>query len=119
MLKRLTGTYVEGRRSREVLKWKFWKTADLICGTVGREGKDSVQLLALDKETSELVDVGSAATQGKGKLQRGDVIEVRYLYFTGSRLYQTNILRRRSDKDAAACWLDQLETTNKFAFETT
>lgn len=119
MFKHIDAPYVTtGRRSYKTLKWKYWKTADLICGIVGRNDSMSVQLLAVDKETAELVDVGSAATMGKGELERGDVVEVRYLYLSdGDRLYQPTILRKRTDKDAASCWTDQLETTSKYAYE--
>lgn len=123
MFKHSDGLYTQGRRSYKTLKWKYWKTADFIVGERYREGKLSTSLNLLDRETMELVDVGTVAMtkDNLDKIERGDVIEVRYLYVndlsTNPRLYQTAFMRVRKDKDASSCWLDQLEGTNKEAWQ--
>lgn len=123
MFKHVDGVYLPGKRTRKMLKWKYVKTVDCIVGEKYREGKLSCSVSLLDRETHELVDVGSVAmTQARlDEIERGDVMEVRYLYVndidTKPRLYQTAFVRMRTDKDASSCWLDQLEGTNKLAFE--
>ncbi len=114
MLKKESAAYFPGKRAKTNFKWKFIKTADLIVGLIGRNGKESVQLLALDPETSELVDVGSVGIFGKSGISQGDVIEVKYLYASEDmRLYQPSFLRKRDDKSASECWTDQLIGTSK------
>lgn len=123
MFKHIDGAYSVGKRSRKMLKFKYVKTVDCIVGEKYRDGKLSCSVSLLDRETHELVDVGSVAMTQKrlDAIERGDVMEVRYLYVndidTAPRLYQTAFMRMRTDKEATSCWLDQLEGTNRNAWE--
>lgn len=115
MLKHTGGRYQYGERSIYVLKCKYVKTADVVVTTVGRLGKNSVAISVYD-DLGNLEDVGACTVQPKmlGLLRVGDVIEVRYLYATDeNKLFQPAFIRKRDDKSAGECTLDQLEYTDK------
>lgn len=121
MLKKASAGYYPGKRAKTNFKWKFIKTIDCIVGEVWREGKQSVSVLLLDPETHEMVDVGSIGMtpDNLAKVNRGDVIEVKYLYVENPeapRLYQASFVKFRDDKSPAECWLTQISDngfTNK------
>lgn len=117
MVKVLAGRYRPGARSVDVLKAKFVETADVVVLDVRDDGKDSVRLGAYQLTGQTLVDVGRSSLIGKeknGKIQKGDVLEVRYLYMgSGDRLYQPTILRKRYDKLPQECTTDQFKHVSK------
>ena len=110
ILRRRGGLYAQ---KNTLLKVKFKKTADCVVFELGRKGKSAIGVSLLDGET--WVDVGACSTHGKNfTLDIGDVVEVEYLYATESRrLYQTVLIRKRDDKYADECTIDQLQYTNK------
>lgn len=114
MSKFKSGTYLEGVRSRHVLKCKFVDTCEVIVAQVGRQGKRSIACAMFDN--GGLIDVGAVTvTEARLKeLKIGDVIEVRYLYATKDRrLYQPAFVRIRDDKTPQECTVDQLKIVNK------
>lgn len=116
MLKKITGTYRSGVRSDDIVKFKFWKSAEVILIETGREGKDNAAM-ALVAPDRTLVEVGTISALGK-KVEIGDVWEVKFLYVVDRakpRLVQPSLLRKRTDKGLAECTLDQLDNcyTNK------
>jgi hypothetical protein len=118
MLKHRDAPYQSGKRTRHLLKAKFTKTADVVVIAVSPDGKDSVAVGLY--ENGRIVDVGKSSTIGKGDFAAGDVIEVRYLYVVPDgkrRLYQPTILRKRDDKAASECTVDQLQYTDKRVIE--
>lgn len=114
LLKRRNSGYVMGGRTDAWLKVKFVTTADCIVLDVRDDGKDSVRLgMVADGDMRAICDIGRASLIGKekgGVINKGDVIEVRYLYCgAGGRLYQPTIMRKRDDKAAHECTTDQLK----------
>lgn len=118
-----TSPYRAGGRTEEWLKLKFVSTADCIVSSVRDDGKDSVGLALYDPKAPKelaLVSVGRASLIGKEKrstIEVGDVVEVDYLYFTGTRIYQPRIVRKRTDKAMHECTLDQMKLVNKEILE--
>lgn len=126
--KRTESTYISGGRTESWLKVKFVTTADCIVLDVRDDGKESVRLGMVHwkgegilSDSYDLVDVGRASLIGKeknGVINKGDVIEVRYLYAgAGGRLYQPTIVRKRTDKEMFECSTDQLKHVNKAVLE--
>lgn len=120
MLKHKDSAYRPGLRSSEILKHKFTETADVVVLDVRDDGKDSVRLGAYDA-TGNLVDVGRSSLIGKekrGEIQKGDVLEVKYLYLgANGRLYQPTILHKRDDKLPQECTTAQFKHVNKAVLE--
>lgn len=120
ILKRVDSPYRPGARTDEWLKVKFVATADCVVLAVRDDGKESVRL-GLYAPTGALLEVGRSSLIGKekrGAINKGDVIECRYLYTgTGNRLYQPTILRKRDDKTPSECTTDQLKFVNKSVLE--
>lgn len=106
IVKHKNGLYLGGR-SPAWIKIKFVLDADLIVTDVGVEGKENAVLGAVGDGV--IIEVGRASTWGKGEINVGDVVTVRYLY-VGARgkLVQPRIIRKRTDKLPAECTLDQL-----------
>lgn len=125
LLKKADSPYRSGGRTEEWLKVKFVATADCVVLDVRDDGKDSVRLglWGSDALTGpvEMHEVGRASLIGKekgGAIERGDVLEVRYLYCgAGGRLFQPTILRKRTDKAAHECTIAQLKHVNKEVLE--
>lgn len=108
--------YVYARRSRDLLKFKFVKAVDAVVTRVGRGGKQNAVLALVGDQ--EFIEIGQASTIGKGPIEPGDVVEVKYLYVVDEanpRLYQPRIVRTRDDKDPFECGIDQLDgmSTNR------
>lgn len=114
MARKLSGLYAPGHRSPAILKIKFIYDADLVVKSIRFEGRDNVVLMAYD-EAGEPVDVGRAASYGKGHLTTdgefhpGDVLVIRYNYMSADgRLVGPRIMSRRTDKAPAECTTAQL-----------
>lgn len=100
--------YHQGRRSPALRKYKFVNEADVIV-TALADDRESAQL-SVDDGHGNPVIVGSASTIGKGEVLLGDVWTVRFLYVMDPahpRMVQPRLVRRRTDKLAAECLLDQ------------
>lgn len=103
--------YTEGRSSAW-RKVKFVKSLDAVVTAVRADGKDAVTVALFDN--GQLVEVGKASLIGREPVNVGDVIEVKYLYATDERrLYQPVMVRRRTDKKAVECGIDQLVFTDR------
>lgn len=79
--------------------------------------KESVTLAVRDASGKERI-VGNASTIGKGPLAAGDVVEARFQYVldpSEPTMVQPRIVRKRTDKTADQCSLDQFADagTNK------
>lgn len=114
MARKLSGVYSPGRRSPVILKVKFVHDADLVVTSTRFEGRDNVVLMAYD-ENGEPVDVGRAASYGKGHLTSDgefhpdDVLVIRYNYMSADgRLVGPRIIGRRKDKAPRECTTAQL-----------
>jgi ATP-dependent DNA ligase len=108
-----TSLYRPGTRSREWIKLKLVKTADLV--VLGRTAKPNAIQLGAYSPDGELVEVGACSGIGKAPVAVGGVIEVNYLYWTGSRVYQPRMMRVREDKTASACSTDQFRSYSRAA----
>lgn len=111
--KSLTGLYLPGVRSDDQIKLKFTHTADVV--VVGRKTHpNSAQIAVLDESIDGLYledrmrEIGSVNCNGKGLVEIGDVLEVEFLYWTGSGIVQPRIVRKRDDKTAGECGMEQL-----------
>ena len=126
VLKRKTSAYASGGRTPDWLKVKYVVTADCVVLDVRDDGKESIKLGLYGPSGPmtrdiRLHEVGRASLIGKeknGVINRGDVVEVRYLYAgAGGRLYQPTILRKRTDKRPAECTTQQMKFVNKDVLE--
>jgi predicted DNA-binding WGR domain protein len=109
ILRRIDAPYRPGR-TEDMLKHKFVKEADVVVMEINRGGKDNC-VVGLYDTAGNLVEVGQVTTIGKGSIEVGQVIEVRFLYVVdpdSPRLYQPRIMRVRTDKSAAECSMEQL-----------
>lgn len=94
-------------------RYKFWKTLDAVVigdsiKRVGGKLRDSVRLGCYDSK-GMLKDICGSTKKSAFPLLRGDVVELKYLYGTKTfDVVQPTILRRRSDKRATDCTLDQI-----------
>lgn len=52
-------------------------------------------------------DIGSTSLIGKAEVKNGDVIEFKYLYWTGEAPIQPRMIRARPDKTPADCTIEQ------------
>jgi len=105
MLKRADSLYEPGTRVKSGSKVKFVKTADVVV-MERRKSPLSAKLGVLD--SGRVVPVGSCSLIGKAAVEPGDVIEVNYLFWTGTNLYQPRMVRKRPDKTLLECPIDQL-----------
>jgi ATP-dependent DNA ligase len=103
--------YQPGRRSSGLLRVKFLREVDAhVVEVATSTGKQNAALAVYD-DTGTAVAIGRVSTIGKGTIKVGDVVEVRFLYTVGDRLFQPRIVRVRSDKIGAECSARQLEGT--------
>jgi len=102
--------YEPGNRSEGLLKWKFLKEVDAEVVQVGKGGKANAVLAVYD-HNGEQVIIGQVSTIGRSGVVVGAVVEVAFLG-THSKdtpvLFQPRIVRIRTDKAAAECFIDQL-----------
>lgn len=118
VVKRLDGLYQPGIRSKDQLKLKLVKTADLVVlstrrtfkpdGVTVHTGSAELGVFGPDVD-SELRKVCAASLIGKDlTIREGDVVEAAYLYREpGGNLVQPRILRKRLDKKAWECTDEQ------------
>lgn len=116
ILRRADAPYRHGNRGHGLLKHKFTNTADAYVHSVDLS-KDSVTLAVRDASGKERI-VGKASTIGKGAIAVGDTVEVEFQYVldpANPTMVQPRIQRRRDDKPADQCSLDQFADagTNK------
>lgn len=108
MAKHVDGTYRPGVRTDMACKLKFTKTADVVVTEVNRpDARHGSAKLGVYLSPGVLRSVGGCSLIGKPEVAVGDVIEVAYLYWTGTNVYQPRMLRVRTDKSPAECGLDQ------------
>lgn len=117
MFKDRRGRYVPGKRAVAFQKAKFTDTADCVIMEISPDGKSSC-VVGLFRDGEDLpTEVGSVKMTAKNlaAVSLGDVIEVKYLYFTkDERLYQARFQQFRPDKNPFDCLLDgNLRRVNK------
>jgi len=149
--KHLHSLYVPGSRSKDWVKHKLVKTADVIVASLDRTFKPGTSIVShgsaalvvkidphddpepwTHKKTGRRTDaatwkalpakkmadydflprqelpVGNASLIGKDlTIEVGSVVEIEYLYWTGKAVIQPRITRKREDKPAGQCRLDQ------------
>ena len=102
----------EGNR-RWNYRFKLWKTLDAVVigdseKIVDGKKRDSVRL-GLYMPDGTLKDICGATKKTRYDLKPGDVVEVKYLYGTGTYdIVQIDILHQRTDKAANLCTVDQI-----------
>jgi len=113
VVKDVAAAYCSGRRTKRVLKVKFYREADCIVTARNTGGAENATL-AVHGDDGELIEVGGCSMIGKPPAQVGAVVEVKYLYVgKGGRLYQPSMLRIRDDKTAEECGTGQLVSVNR------
>lgn len=114
MFRKFDSPYISDR-SANLLKFKFTATADVEVVELRPEGRRSVSMQVYDNDGNP-VPVGTVMVTDRmlDVLNPGDVIEVRYMYRGAQgKLYSPAFLRRRTDKPADQCSVDQLKPTDK------
>lgn len=111
MLKHLDKGYEPGKKVKHSVKVKFVKAADMIILEVNRPDPKhgSASLGVWDHSSGRILNVGACSLIGKPVVKPGDVVEINYLYWTGSSIYQPRMTRVRPDKDAWECSIDQFQ----------
>ena len=121
MLKHADSTYRPGTRVSDVVKVKFVKTAEVIVLEVNRpDAKHGSATLGAFNARGEMVKIGACSLIGKPHVEPGDVIEVRYLYNSGTSLapmmYQPRMSRVRDDQLAGNCTTAQFPAYTRQVF---
>lgn len=101
-------TYKPGTRGHGLLKHKFVSEADVYVKSVD-PSKESVTLAVRDASGKERI-VGKASTIGKGTIGVGDVVEAQFAHVLDPDnpvMVQPRIMRKRTDKSAGECSIDQ------------
>lgn len=116
MIKSLDAAYEPGKRVNHSAKVKFVKDADVIVTKVDRpDPKHGSATLAVKSSGGDLITVGSSSLIGKSTdIAVGDVLQVRYLYNSGTlekpTMYQPRIIAKRTDKWHDECTTAQFQT---------
>lgn len=98
--------YREGR-SGQHHALKFWKTLDAVVIEMNPEGRDAVELGLF--QDGKIRRICGSSLIGKGRIELGCVVEIKFLYATRDyHVVQPTILRRRDDKQPQECGVDQL-----------
>lgn len=104
VFKKSTAPYEFGVRTKNAVKFKFTKTMDCVVDSLG-ENKANAELIVYSQEGK--IPIGKVSTWGRGRIDIGQVVTVRYLYLTdGLRLYQPRIVAVRNDKKPEECILE-------------
>lgn len=107
IIRKLAAHYKQGQ-SGQHFKIKFEKTLDAVVIGPSPKGHDSVEIGLFDAH-GKLVRIGGCSQVGKEKVRAGEIIEVCYLYATGSNhVVQPRMTVKRDDKEAKDCLLSQL-----------
>lgn len=116
VVKHLRYGYEPGKRVDHVLKLKNVHTADLVV-TKKSEAPLSAGLGIImgDGQPATLANASLIGKEKDGPIEVGDVVEVSYLYWTGTSLVQPRIMRRRDDKAAVECRMAQFTTYTREA----
>lgn len=115
MVKHVDAEYRPGpKRSREILKAKFWHDVDAIVSGLRIEGKDNFEVKLIGDDGTR-VRVGTCAMKDKLRhaVKVGSIVTVRYLYIDTGELVQPSLERVRDDKPWGECTIDQLHYTDK------
>lgn len=110
------GLYYPGKRSHEMLKYKFVDTGEVVITEMWRQGKRSVGIHAYDPGSTKPVDLGACTMSERNlaRVKQGDVIEVKYLYRGAQgHLFQPRFVRLRDDKHPQDCLTTQFKHVNK------
>lgn len=116
VVKNLSASYRQSNKGgtlRYNFRVKFWKTLDAVVlgdSTKVVEGhlRDSVRL-GLYMPDGTLKDICGATKKSRYELHKGDVVEIKYLYGTGTfDIVQIDILHLRDDKSPQQCTVDQI-----------
>lgn len=113
ILRDTSARYRSGFRGEGLLKHKFVSEADVYVKSVDPT-KESVVLAVRDRSGRERI-VGKASTIGKGDIKAGDVVEARFAHVLNPDepvMVQPRILRKRTDKSADECSIDQFIGTD-------
>jgi len=103
----MTAPYVEGK-SGQHKKVKFVKDCDVVVIGPSKKGHDSVEVGIFDM-SGKLRRVCGVSLLGKPNVKAGDVVTVKYLYASKNfHLVQPSLIRKRTDKAAQKCTIDQL-----------
>jgi ATP-dependent DNA ligase len=113
MFKDLDAPYDGGVRVRHSVKAKFVKTADVVVLRRDTGGKKNADLGVWDPVRQDFFQVGACSMIGKADAQIGEVIEVAYLNWTGTKLYQPRFLKVRTDKRPTDCRAEQFPVYSK------
>jgi len=113
VFKRLTGSYQPGRRTGDVLKFKFTYSVDVV--VIERKTSPNSITFGVYDEAGVLRTIGSCSMIGKPHVGQGDVVEVMCLYWTGTSLYQPRMVRQRFDKMPRDCTTAQLRAYSRDA----
>lgn len=107
------GTYQEGKRSKDVVKWKRRRSIDCVLNE-GTQGKANFTLVLFDNGNEVEVGAISSLTGDGPRLKVGDVVTVDYAGASESgQLIQPVTPMKRTDKDPVECGIDQLVFVNK------
>lgn len=113
MIKDISAPYEGGVRVKHSVKAKFVKTADVVVLERDVKGKKNAVLAVWDPGTRDMLVVGNCSMIGKADAKPGEVAEVAYLNWTGTKLYQPRFLGVRSDKEPTDCRMDQFPAYSK------
>lgn len=127
MVKSLDAAYEPGRRVRHSQKIKFYRTADVVVMDWhrGNDGKDkhgnptgretgNIHFGLWDDLLGEFVPLGRCSIIGKPHVEKGWVIEVKYLSrMKDGGLVQPTMLRVREDREPTSCTTDQFQVYSK------
>jgi hypothetical protein len=112
VMKRRDSSYCSDMRVDHCLKYKVTHTID--CVVIERNGGDHLNATLAVFDGKDLVTIGNTSMIGKPDVALMEVVEVRYLYAgANGRLVQPTVLRKRTDKPAEDCTIDQLVFVNK------
>lgn len=107
-VKRLNAPYYSSEvRTPHVLKAKVYRSIDCVVTARNTGGPTSQNADLAVWRNGVLTPVGSTSMIGKPPAAVGDVVEVKFLHFSGG-LVQPTVLRLRPDKPAGDCTWDQL-----------
>lgn len=104
------GVYEAGKRSMGCLRFKFTKSVDALVMEKSRGGRDNLILGLWNGEGFVEIGAVSALTGDGPRVQKNDVVEVKFLYVgANGKLVQPVTPRLRTDKEPEECLIEQLQ----------